>query len=64
MPPGSLLKWHVFTLNFIGFVGVSFWGWVWYGISFYIFLTLYCRGGGMGLYVKCKLQHRERKRNI
>lgn len=57
MPLGSLLKWHVFTLNLVGFVGILVWlvGW--------FFCTIVSKGG-MGLYVKCKLQHQERKRNI
>lgn len=36
MPPGSLLKRHVFMLNF---VGVSFWGWAWCGTFFLIFFN-------------------------
>lgn len=50
MPPGSLLKWHVFIFNLVGGCGVCF--------------VLCYQRGGMGLYVKCKLQHQERKSNI
>lgn len=52
MPPGPLLKWHVFIFNLVGGCGV-----------FFCFVLCYQRRG-MWLYVKCKLQHQERKSNI
>lgn len=58
MPPGSLLKGHSFTWNLVGFPG----GWFFVCLSLLFFPLQYPRGG-MGLDVRYKLQHQERKGN-